>query len=108
MLTSKGVVERATKIMEDGRFPVHKWESNAQTKLKVQVPEPDSEQRITMKSILSHLAGGIPIRSLYPQQLWKEKTFIVYLVTEIKIRNTFIARLKLKSGQMVANLARIR
>ena len=84
MLTSKGVVERATKIMEDGRFPVHKWESNAQTKLKVQVPEPDSEQRITMKSILSHLAGGIPIRSLYPQQLWKEKTFIVYLVTEIK------------------------
>ena len=25
--------------------------------LEVQVPEPDSEQRITMKSILSHLAG---------------------------------------------------
>ena len=98
MLTSKGVVEGATKIMEDGRFPVHKWESNVQTKLKVQVPEPDSEQRITKKSILSHLAGGIPICSLYPQQLWKEKTFIVYLVTEIKVEIPKCCEIRMPRG----------
>ena len=69
----------ATEIMEDGKFPVHKWESNVQSLqsenmpnpgkilgltwhkqddvLEILVPEPDSEQRITKKSILSHLAG---------------------------------------------------
>ena len=69
----------ATEIMEDGKFPVHKWESNVQSLesenmlnpgkilgltwykqddvLEIQGPEPDSEQRITKKSILSYLAG---------------------------------------------------
>ena len=84
MKTEDGVDElskfkhEATEIMEDGKFPVHKWESNVQSLesenmpnpgkilgltwhkqddvLEVHVHEPDSEQQITKKSILSHLA----------------------------------------------------
>mgnify|MGYP002803922442 FL=1 len=65
--------------MEDGKFPVHKWESNVQSLesqnmpnpgkilgltwhkrddvIEIQVPERKNEQRVTKKSILSHLAG---------------------------------------------------
>ncbi|CAB3988423.1 Hypothetical predicted protein [Paramuricea clavata] len=69
----------ATTIMEEGKFPVHKWESNVHSLesadmpdpgkilgltwhkqddvLEIQVPERDNGQRIAKKSILSHLAG---------------------------------------------------
>ena len=95
MKTGDGVDElskfkhEATQIMEDGKFPVHKWESNVQSLesenmpnpgkilsltwykqddvLEIQGPEPDSEQRITKKSIVSHLAGIYdPLGDIYP------------------------------------------
>ncbi len=72
----------ATTIMEEGKFPVHKWESNIQSLestempnprkilgltwhkrddvLEIQVPERNNTvngRQITKKSILSHLAG---------------------------------------------------
>ncbi len=72
----------ATTIMEEGKFPVHKWESNIQSLestempnpgkilgltwhkrddvLEIQVPERNNRvngRQITKKSILSHLAG---------------------------------------------------
>ena len=88
----------ATEIMEDGKFPVHKWESNVQSlesddmpnpgkilgltwhkqndDLEVQVLELDSEQRITKKSILSHLAGIYDPLGVICPTIVEEKTHL--------------------------------
>ena len=81
--------DEATIIMEEGKFPVHKWESNVQSLeskdmpnpgkilgltwykrsdiMEIHVPERKNEQRVTKRSILSHLAGIYdPLRIMSP------------------------------------------